>query len=197
MPRADLRAHPFRCLSGSKPADPRDFPVLHRPGRAALARRSLPRRHSAQARATFGYGHRGRDQAGDQRDDRPHRIGRRVVQQVLGQGRLRCAQAGRPHRDPAGAGRRVHRAPADRALLRHRPQDRRENERARHLQRRRSRRPLRGRAGAPLRQGRPALFQDRTRLGRARGATGPAVQVDRRRAHLRSGPSRSSTTTSR
>ena len=63
---------------------------------------------------------RARDQARDPRGDRAHRLGRGVVQQVPGQGRLGHGQARRPVRDPARGRPRVHREAADRALLRRR-----------------------------------------------------------------------------
>ncbi len=77
------------------------FSELHRPGGAALAGRGLSRRHGAQARAAVRNPDRARDQARDPGGDRAHRLGRGVVQQVPGQGRLGHGQAGRPVRDPA------------------------------------------------------------------------------------------------
>ena len=52
--------HPLRCLQGGEPPDPRDLPQLHRPGRAALARRGLSRRH---ARPSAGRRRRPRSRA--------------------------------------------------------------------------------------------------------------------------------------
>ena len=106
VPGAGLRAHPLRRLPGREPPDPRDLPRLHRPGRAALARRGLSRRHGAEARHPLRDRDRARDQARDPRGDGPHRLGGRVVQQVPGQGRLGHRQAGRPHRDPPRGRRR-------------------------------------------------------------------------------------------
>ena len=90
------------------------FSELHRPGRAALAGRGLPRRHGAQARAAVRDPDRARDQGRDPGGDRAHRLGRGVVQQVPRQGRLGPGQAGRPVRDPA-ARRRWRSSPACRS----------------------------------------------------------------------------------
>ena len=79
--------------------------------------------------------------AGDPRPDpgrdRPHRLGRRLLQQVPRQAGVRPEQARRPVRRPAGQGRGLRRRAAGQALPRHRPQDGGEDGGARHRHRRR------------------------------------------------------------
>ena len=103
------------------------------PCRAAQPRRSLSRRH----RGSEGHRHRARSSREEirrphQGRDRAHRLGRRLLQQVHRQARLRPEQAGRPVRDHAGARTRLRRRAAGLALPRHRPEDRGEDGAARH-----------------------------------------------------------------
>ena len=103
LPRADLRQAALRRLSRRLAADPRDLPRLHAACRAALARRGLSRRHRGSEGHRHRHQHRRGDPRPDQGRDRPHRLGRRLLQQVPRQARLRPEQARRPVRRHAGA----------------------------------------------------------------------------------------------
>ena len=82
--------------------------AVHAAGRAAVARRGLPRRDRERCGASRSAIDGGQAaEGGDPRDDRPHRLGRRRAEQVPGQDRLGLAEARRPHRDRARARRGV------------------------------------------------------------------------------------------
>ena len=112
--RAGVREAALRRLQGGVAPDPRDLPRLHAAGRAAVARRGLSRRHDQPQGHAAGQRDRPRDPRPHPGAHRPHRLGRRLLQQVPGQARLRPSQAQRPVRDPAREGPGLRRGPAGR-----------------------------------------------------------------------------------
>jgi hypothetical protein len=89
----DVRAH-LRDLSQRDAA-----------GRAALAGRSVSRRHRERLARTARHGGGEAAESRSARGDRLDGVGRRRAKQVSRQDCLRLAEAGRAHRDRAGAGR--------------------------------------------------------------------------------------------
>ena len=89
--------------------DPRHLRRIHQPDRAAVARRGLSRRDGEPARVADGLRDREGDPRSDSAGDGADRLGRRLLQQVPGQARLRATQTERPVRHNARDGRALHR----------------------------------------------------------------------------------------
>ncbi len=119
------------------------------------------------------------------RRDRPQRLGRRLLQQVSGQARLRPPQAGRAVRHHAGDGAGLRRDAAGRQVPRHRAGDGREDERGSgstpgSTSERRRLAFLQQHFGKAGR----LLLLDRARRRRAARPRRPHPQVGRRREHV-------------
>ena len=132
--------HPseFRQVPRSVAADPRDLRTPHAAGRAAVARRGVPRRDRGADRDSDRDGDGGDDPPRDPRRDAPHRLGRRRAEQVPGEDRLRLEKAGRLLRHPSASGRAISDAAARAQDPRRRQGDREGADGDGHRHRRRS-----------------------------------------------------------
>ena len=99
------------------------FARVHADHRAAVAGRSLSRRDGKSARRRLGDADRRGNPGDDPRRDRPHRLRRRLLQQVPGQARLRSPQARRAVRHHAEHGAGLRRDIAGRQIPRRRSGD--------------------------------------------------------------------------
>ena len=73
-----------------------DFPRSHAAGRAAVARRGVPRRHRERVGRAARDARRAAAEGAHPRRHRPHRVGRRRAEQVSGEDRVGLEEAGRP-----------------------------------------------------------------------------------------------------
>ena len=138
MPRSDLRQAALRRLQGDLPADPGDLRRIHADHRAIVARRGVSRRHRKPQGHRLGDTDRGRNPRKDSRRNRAHGFGRRLLQQVPRQTRLRSPQAGRALRHHAENGAGIRRDPAGQEVSRRRAGDGQEDGAARDRDRARS-----------------------------------------------------------
>ena len=102
----------------------RDLRALHRPGRAGLDRRGLPRRDRQPAALRLAAGDRRRDPAAGRRGARPLLLDRHRTHQAARQAGRRARQARRPHDPHLGRRARPPARDAGGRHLRHRPGDR-------------------------------------------------------------------------
>ena len=123
MPGSDFRQAAVRCLQGDLRSDLRDLRRIHAAHRAVVARRGLPRRHRKPQGHQLGDADRGRDQGTDPRQDRTHRLGRRLLQQVSRQACLGSPQARRALRHHSRNGAGIRRGLAGQKISRRRTCD--------------------------------------------------------------------------
>ena len=99
LPAGRLPPRRHGRLQGGPAAAACDLRALHRPGRAGLDRRGLPRRHRQPAPLRLAAGDRWPDPAADERGARPLLLDRHRTHEAARQAGRRARQARRPH-DP-------------------------------------------------------------------------------------------------
>ena len=120
MPAGHRRYPALQALPGDIGAGIRGVPRVHGPGRRAVTRRGLSRRHREPGALWQRRGHGARDQEAYSRTNRAYGLRGRVAQQAVGEARLRDAQARWPHRHPPGRRDGDARLAAGRAAVWHR-----------------------------------------------------------------------------